>query len=206
MNKLSRKTAKTVGIIALVLLGVVFFRGCLETYIFIEKDPNLKYEIYDQDKYIHFSDGRFQVWRWPTDMEKLQLMDFKYDDYLVRYLYWYRLHEDKLYIEGNVERGTGTDAEGNISYWGGVDTSNGKILMYDDQNDLPRFVVLDITSGEAEYYLSLEEIPETDRAVFEMDLTGEDCLKARTCYEVGADTELNWLDILGKIIKNSFSW
>lgn len=196
MNKHSKKIVKTVGIIALVFLGLVFFRGCFKTYISPHVDPNAKYDIYGQDKYTYFGDARFQVMSWATDMNKLQLLDFYGGGfpsfYVIREIDRYILMDNILYVAGDFSSGT-------------TNLETGDRIYYSSASETPQFMVLNIDNGDAEYYLSLEESPESDKTYFEMDLTGEECLKDRTCYEKGADTKPSWWNVLSEVFKNSFS-
>lgn len=174
MNKnLLKKLVKLIVLLCVVFLTlkIIFF----ETHVlFGDHDPNVKYDIYGQDKYTYFGDGRFQVMHWATDVQKLQLLDFYGGGfpsfYIIREIQRYILIDNILYISGDFSQGT-------------TDLQTGDRVYYSLTSEAPQFMILDIDSGKAKYYLSLDEMSDEDRVIFEMNLKGEYCLKEKTCYQ-----------------------
>lgn len=202
MNKSSKKKAKYLCLLGLILLSLFFWKttwNYYKTHIDRPIDPAVKYDIYGQDKYTYFGDGRFQINNWPTDLERLNLTDSKYTagypDCLTSEIKWYNLVGNNLYVEGTFQTGTGKNNEGVVSYWGGIDPSNGETIMYADQSEIPTYVILNIETGEARYFITLGDMPLDDRSIFEMELTPT-CLEARTCYQEGVIVDQSWWDYI----------
>lgn len=188
MNKNFKKILKYIllSFFAFIALKVLIF----ELHIFFPKiDPNVQYDIYGQDKYTYFGDARFQVMNWPTDMEKLELIDFAsgYMEFVVYEVDKYILVGKTLYVSGDFSKGTATDEYGKDSHFGSVDPSTGQFVYYRSYEEIPNFMTLDTQTGEAQYYTSQEMMSEEEQAIFNTDLRGNSCLKDRTCYEKGVN-------------------
>ena len=184
MNKHSKKILK-ISLMVLAFLGFVL----LSAYINLSPrvDPNVTYDIYGQDKYTYFGDARFQVMNWATDMNKLELIDFAsgHMEFIVYEINKYILVDETLYVSGDFSSGTATDEYGTDSHFGIVNPSTGQFVYFHSYDEIPNFMTLDTQTGEAQYFISLEEMSEEEQAIFDTDFHGNSCLKKRTCYEKG---------------------
>lgn len=188
MSKHSKKVLK-------ISLGLAFlFLLLLKGYSNISPkvDPNVQYDIYGQDKYTYFGDARFQVMNWPTDIDKLGLVDYKYNDVsgdiTVFELSKYLLKNDSLYISGIFYlNGWMGDKEGNKTLTGTINPNTGDLFFYEDADEIPNYLILNTSTGDAQYFTSLGTMSEEEQAIFNTDLHGKSCLKDRTCYEKGVN-------------------
>lgn len=132
-----------------------------------------------KDHYTYFGDGRFYIM---SIVSHKSLFDYESGSTgIMLDLDKYFLKGSRLYIEGYFV--TGIAVPGNppfLSY----DIINQDYITYNSIEEVPRYTILNIETGETDLYRTLDEISEEDRLIFEKRLNSW-CKFWRTCYEKG---------------------
>jgi len=134
---------------------------------------DLTYTTHWRDTFRAFGDGRFQVLSGVTYDLFDQGCDIEFP--VVYDIEKYIEEDNHVYLIGYYSMQGGPS----LSH---VNIETCEIEEFDDYDKIPKYLVLDYNNAELHTYISLEDIPESKKVVFEKQ-TNWWCKLQKTCYE-----------------------
>ena len=130
-----------------------------------------------RDTYRAFGDGRFQA---SSPGDDMQIRDLDNSNFVISTVEKYIFQDDLLFITGYYVIG---DLKSVLEY--NDFTSHypdGGISRYESLDEIPYYTVVDIGTGEAEFFLTYNDLPKEYKSVFD-EPTNWWCELFRTCWE-----------------------
>lgn len=156
------------------------------------KEPSkYPYFVFGGDGYTYFGDGRFQIFTIQdgegNDIRVLSDEEFYLEEQtkgvaLIFDVEKYLQQGENIYLVGYYAQYT--VIQNDIEY-PSLSYADPKIKQIKENNsfaEVPRYTILNYETGDIQLYKTLDEVPESDRKIFEKDLNFW-CKFKRTCFE-----------------------